>query len=188
MKKATVLGLLALLCFFASANASAALHTISVMDLPNPSGIEAYNIWFEVSNDFELIIPVADGSAIPVAINLGWSTDTETVSPPLFKLAKSNLDALMSNTSNNMLNGDIASFNYNGSIIGVNFFQFGDFYGNEISLNLLSHDQDRTIISAVPIPSALLLLGSGLVGLTGIRCKRNAKKIFDLVNASIGTE
>lgn len=162
-------GVLIAIVFFAS-SASAALHTISIMGLPDPSGIEAVNVWFDVSSDFELIGPVVNGSAIPSPKTLGWATDLEEVSGNVFKFAKSNMDGWALGIENPLLNGVIGSFDYNGSILGVNFFQFGDINGDPLSILLASHDKDQTAF-VTPIPPALLLLGTGLVGLLGFRRK-----------------
>jgi hypothetical protein len=150
------------------------VNTLSISGLPDPSGVEAFNVWYDVDTDFVLISSTVGGTAIPTAINLGWAEDGASVAGDLFKFSGSNMDGWALSIENNMLNGAFASFEYEGTILGVNFFQFGDIGGNEIgTISLDGLTATSTDFSNVPIPSTILLLGGGLVALVGLRRRRS---------------
>jgi hypothetical protein len=74
-------------------------------------------------------------------------------------------------------NGLICTFDYEGLILGLtDIVQFSDPAGvNQLeNLGLLAEFTETGLhIAPVPIPSAVLLLGSGILGMLGIRRKFN---------------
>jgi hypothetical protein len=76
-------------------------------------------------------------------------------------------------SENNLLNGELFSFDIlNGSVTSIDRVLLGDSEGNTdlyrglLAINLNSNGAN---ISLVPLPTSLLLLGAGLIGLIGIR-------------------
>ena len=178
MKKLLLAGVLFISSLLIGTNAIAQLYTISIEGLSDPSEIESISLWFDVSDDFELLSSVELGSAIPESEGYGWSLYYGDLAEndSILMLEIVNEDYLMDGISNSLLDGDIVTFDYSGSILDIDQFQFGDVYGDEISIELLVTGEDGTVFtggSAVPVPPAFLLLGSGLVGMLGIRRKLN---------------
>lgn len=79
-------------------------------------------------------------------------------------------------SENNLLNGVLFSFDYDGTINGLNLFRVGDSSGEETTIDELiatginyKMDLGGPI---VPVPSSLLLLGGGICALLGINRRK----------------
>jgi hypothetical protein len=199
MKK--VIGLLGivLLILFVGSNSFAATYSLYLENLPDPSEIENITFMFDVSDDFEYYADsltlgpaappnqapdtqypwvfaynnpvVNNGQFIVDAYNSDVNDFNETwITIPgvgTFQTSDGNYN------ENNLVNGLLWSFDYEGTISLSNYL-IGDSTGMPISyLSLINVTErpDGLAVSQVPIPSAILLLGGGLVGLLGIRRK-----------------
>lgn len=156
--------------------------TISVDGLEYVDDVEAFNLWADVSDDFSVIGPVF-GNAIPPVPPpppveppvepVGWSIDANRVESNEYYFACSNQDAWSNlGIKNPMLNGVIATFEYEGTFNSTTKFQFGNFDGIEITgISLMFEDGNNIKFTGVPIPGAIFLFASGLLGLFGMRRK-----------------
>jgi hypothetical protein len=168
-----------MLCFFPGFS-TAALFTIDIDGLPEPdSGIQSFSIWLSVDSDFAFTDFVY-GDAVPqgeAGQVIGWDQQADIATDPtrglVFKVGGLDQDGAFLSNSFNLTNGDIVTFDYSGTILGVtDIFQFSDPAGdNQVAALGLQYDfTDSALqISNVPIPPGILLLGSGLLGLIGIR-------------------
>jgi hypothetical protein len=164
---------------FTSSFSHAAIFEISITGLPDPSGIEGFTLWFDVSdnftfNNFQL------GDAVPTSGVLGWDLDND---PPIItddptnggvlKIGAFDQDGLFLGVQHNLENGLIASFEYNGDILDLALIQFSDDAGNNLYpdlVRLVSFDpKSGAEFAYVPIPAAAILLATGLLGLVGLR-------------------
>jgi hypothetical protein len=85
---------------------------------------------------------------------------------------------LFLNNSFNLQNGTLFSFDYNGVINGLtDIVQFDPGDGSNLfpnPIDLKSFDGSGVTFNQVPIPSAILLLGGGLIGLVGLRRRKSS--------------
>jgi hypothetical protein len=185
MKKKTALIIFSLLVITSSAFG----FTIDATGFPVPSGVEGIKIELSVSAGFSLLSSVA-GGAIPATLPLSfpWVTTTPSLVGNLLTLDWYNGDLFdltpipgVSDgvyTQNNMLNGTIATLNISsGTILGINSFLFSDFGGSPVAYsNLISANiqPNGVTFNAVPLPAAVWLLGSGLVGLVVLKRRKKA--------------
>jgi hypothetical protein len=157
---------------------------------PGVGGIEAFTFWLYVGGDFAFD-NVQLGSAIPTDGTLGWDIDSQSISNDptyglVFKLGAFDQDGLFLSDPHYMQDGIIASFDYGGflgdfAVIqfdpgdGSNLYQMDSENPNHFDvIQLLSRSETGSTFSAIPIPSTLLLLGSGLVGLIGLKRRKRA--------------
>ena len=109
----------------------------------------------------------------------GWlTTATHYNTDNIFKYGAADWDKLSTGVKNPMTNnGTICSFEYNGEITGCSNFLFFDYTGIDLNPVILLNqdtwlsDGEMKFGSAVPIPTAIWLLGSGLIGMFGVRRK-----------------
>ena len=118
---------------------------------------------------------------MPTNGTLGWDVDdsfgvvTEPGRGLLFKVGAFDQDYLFLDNRFDLLNGEIFSFDYEGQLLGFNLIQFDPGNGSNLypdTIMVVSSDDSGAIFAAVPIPSTIILLGGGLVGLLVIRRRR----------------
>jgi hypothetical protein len=163
-----------IILFFLSSMGNAATMTISIDGLDATTPVEGFTIWLDVS-DFSYS-NFTTGDAIPPAVSsFGWLEDNLSADTNgLMKIGYSDWDYLMDSLDNPLVNGTMVTFDYSGSIDALNLaqlFKSTDWYNNGITLETFSDTNINFQGSAVPIPGALWLLGSGLIGIVGIRRK-----------------
>ena len=190
MKKAVILLVIIVVTVFAAGNALSAIYTIEAQNLPGPSEIETLTLFFNVGDSFDYIQDSLQlGQDIPPnqPLDTFWPW-TFTYSNPIVKNGVFTVDLYNSDSfdfnpipnladgkynENNLVDGILASFEYSGQISLENFVVTNSI-GGSISYLLTPLENDGgLILSAVPIPSAILLLGGGLLGMLGIRRKLN---------------
>ena len=145
------------------------------------SEIQSFSIWLNVDVDFTFS-NFASGDAIPDAIMMGWDIQKDIASDAdrgrVLKLGGLDRDGAFMDNFNELSNGIICSFDYEGVITGVSdVFQFSDRSGNNRVDDLgLKYVLSSTglHISAVPIPAAIYLFGAGLIGIVSLRRKTRA--------------
>lgn len=199
MKKIS-LKTIAIFFLFFCGYSNAATYSVILENLPEPSEIESIELSFLVGTDFSYIkeslkmgsaVPVNDreGDSLfqwifaennPVVVNSEfvvelYNSDVMDVTP-IFNGEEQSSDG--NYNENNLIDGLLLSFEYEGAISFVEG-DLNDFAGSPISYELaiaIQETADGLLISspqssAVPIPSAILLFGGGLLGLLGTRRK-----------------
>jgi hypothetical protein len=172
-----------------------ATFSISLSNLPDPSEIENFKLELVVSNDFEYTPnSFAFGSAVPPVPTapptvLPWSVNSDpTTTGTIFTIDAFNSDILDFlpgvtgdgiYTENNLVNGIFGTFDYSlGNITGVGSYLIGNKDGFPVSYdNTITFDfqpNSSVNFNAVPIPSTILLLGGGLIGLVGLRRRKSS--------------
>jgi hypothetical protein len=167
---------------------SATVFTADIMGLSNPSGIAGYTVWLSIGDSFtfEEFTP---GDAMPsgkAGQTYGWIdspaakiVEDEPGKGRVFKYGSSDLDHALSRGANrfDLENGTLFSFTYEGDIIDLSKAQFDPGDGPDMFPSLVdvkSFDAvGVTFQYVVPIPSAIFLLGGGLLGLITVRRRRS---------------
>jgi autotransporter-associated beta strand protein len=108
-------------------------------------------------------------TSIPANSILGWDN------------AGTWVNAVDGNTGNNALlaqQGYLGSFSSFQSLYGTDLSTYVGAYGLDISANtvwaVLNHNSDFAVVTAVPEPSACILVGAGLMGLWFLRRRKRA--------------
>lgn len=96
----------------------------------------------------------------------------------MFKIDALDMDDALGLGGQNLQNGTIFDFLYSGSIIDFARIEFGvgstNIFGTDIVLTSFDASAGWANFSTVPIPAAVWMLGTGLLGLVAIR-RRSAK-------------
>ncbi|MBW1925121.1 MAG: PEP-CTERM sorting domain-containing protein [Deltaproteobacteria bacterium] len=173
------------LVLLASSPVLAAPFTIEITGLPNPSGIGGFTFWFDVSDDFDLLSDRNFGSGIPGDGSFGWAFDANQVvgsqGARLFKVGAFDQDGLYLDDPHNLQDGILLQFEYAGEIYEAKKIEFSNYAGDtsgpsDFNLSASLSPSGLLISSSttvIPIPSTVLLLGSGLFGLVALRRKRS---------------
>lgn len=160
---------------------SAFAYSVTISGLANiPEDIHGFTLWFDVSDDFDFS-NFSFGDAIPSGGTLGWSEDpVPNIDASTLKVGGVDQDFLfLSAPGFQMTDGTILSFDIvAGTITPLGLgsrevIQFDPGDGTNLFNDkiLLGVSDINGANFAVPIPSALLLLGGGIIGLLGIRRK-----------------
>ena len=190
MRRFSVIVMSCLMFLFFSANLIAATYSIEAEGLPDLSEIESLKIFFDVGDDFTYITDsLVLGSDIPenqaedTLYPWTFVDDNPTVSSSTFIVEIYNSDVYDFTeiagfadgvyNENNLVNGVLATFDFTGTIT-FNSCKANNSEGLSISYDLIANENANGVTfstSAIPIPSAIMLLGGGLLGLIGIRRK-----------------
>jgi len=160
--------------------------TINIADLNEPvSEIQSFTFWFSVDNNFSFTNSQL-GTAVPqneFDQKNGWDSQFDIQIDDdrdrVFKVGGIDQDGSFFTNYFDLCNGTIATFDYEGTILGLtDVFQISNRSGNNmvkaLKLNYILNNSGLNV-SAVPIPGAIWLLCSGLIGIVGIRRKRMRK-------------
>jgi hypothetical protein len=167
--------------------AFSASFSADILGLPNPSGIAGYTIWLSIGDTFDFS-EFLHGDAMPSGQPgqiFGWMdspaakiVENEPGMGRVFKFGSSDFDNALSSGTNrfDLENGNLFSFSYDGSIIDLALVQFDPGDGSNLFPDLIEtirFGSDGVTFQAVPIPSAILLLGGGLISLIVVRRRRS---------------
>ena len=159
-----------------------ATMSVSIEGITPSIEIGSVTIVWDVADDFILDSAIAtDGNAIPNKILVGWSsTLSYSETDGTLTYGNADWDFLMDTDNKNpMLNGTVCSFDYSGTIRDYSDLLFFDYTGKDTyPVQLLNQEtwlSEGEMRCCVPIPGAVLLLGSGLLGLIGIGSRRMRK-------------
>ena len=174
--------------FLFSPLAFSATFTADILDLSNPSGIAGYTIWLSIGNDFNFS-GFSHGPAMPSGQPgqvFGWMdgpaekiVENEPGKGRVFKFGSSDFDNALSGGAKrfDLENGILFSFSYDGSITDLSLVQFDPGDGTNLfpdSIESRGFTADGvTFGTVVPIPSAIFLLGGGLLSLIAVRRRRS---------------
>ena len=151
---------------------AATTFTMNIQDTTE-NNIAAFTFYFSVSDDFNLIDYSAAGSAVPTS----WTFENFYLDTTDNQLVISAVDwsSLLSSNKNYLTDGEVFSFNYEGELYSyiLTKLQYDDgagghdlFDSKEFQVSLSS--TSGLIQSTVPVPSAFLLLLTGLCSLAGL--------------------
>lgn len=154
----------------------------SILGRDDVSGIEAFTFWFSVDSDFSFD-NVLLGDAVPTNGMLGWDIDSNKVANEpgyglVYKLGAFDQDGLLLDDPNYLRDGIVVTFDFGGGLGDLVVVQFDPGDGSNLFGDVIkSRDVDASgpnFQAVVPIPGAVWLLGSGLVGLVGLKRRKKA--------------
>lgn len=163
-----------LICF---ASANAATFTMEIKDVSNLD-IMSFCLKFDVSDNFETENFLWGESIPSEKVSMGWQANAEGKIDDHDRLVidASDYDALFKHGNNGLIDGTLFSFDYTGTIGVLSFSELMLDDGmdgidllssNEFEIKILS-STSGIIQAAVPVPSAFLLLLTGLCSLAGL--------------------
>lgn len=171
--------------FTLCSSAYAATFTMNIQDT-NENNIAAFTFYFSVSNDFNLI-PIESGddyligNAVPAVGATAWTFENFYLDEEVNQLLISAIDygSLYGIGSNYLTDGELFSFDYEGELYSyiLTKLQYNDgaggydlFESKEFQVSL--SPTSGLIQATVPVPSAFLLLFTGLCSLAGLTRKK----------------
>jgi len=160
------------LSFLVGSTGNASTYTVNIegLDEINGSGIAGFTFWFNVSDDF-----VKNSSSIGDAKPTTgmWTADTPDKD---YKFGAADWGPLFGNPLVPLINGVILTIDYSGTIYDFSLIQFSNLAGENMYpglITLKNSTDDSATFAPVPVPAAAWLLGSGLLGLIGLRRKNS---------------
>ena len=172
--------------FFVSMPAIVCASSTFTVNIEGVTGqeIQAFTLWFDIGEDFTFS-DFTLGDAVPTVGTLGWEVvkgidDGSIFEDPergwVYKVDVYDADGLWTNNPNFLVDGELFTFVFDGTLSGLtdvvqlitinaeNLIASGAF--------TYSISDNGVVISAVPVPPAILLLGSGLAGIFAMRRRR----------------
>jgi hypothetical protein len=157
--------------------------TVFTADIEGLGAVEVlgFTVWLDVSDDFSFS-DFSRGDAIPAGqpgqvLGYGDSPPARIEAGPVFQYGAFDQDNAFIGTSKfPLMNGTLFSFSYDGSINDLALAQFDPGNGSNLFpdfINSAGLTADGVTFQVVPIPSAILLLGGGLIGLIAVRRRRS---------------
>jgi hypothetical protein len=190
LKLLAVLAFVGLLCItpsaFAATTFTASIENLEALPgLGFTSGVFSFNVEMNVSDNFEFD-NFQRGGAIPTGAILGWANSPEPgILDGKFRYGAFSQDKLFLDTDDPLQNGILFSFDYDGTNDDVSAgepvlseFLAENANGDRVNLHaigvlLITEFTEDTLTYAVPIPSAIFLLGGGLISLLAVRRRRS---------------
>ena len=184
-KKGIIAGLVLLVSLFCTMPATACTSFDISIEGVTGQEVTEFTMWFAVGENFTLrdftlgdavpedgweIVQGADEESIVYDGELGWVYKVNV------RYAQQE-DSLRSDYSYCLVDGELFSFKYDGLLEGMtDVFELIDISGDDLIESgrfVYTIDDNGIVISAVPIPPAFLLLGTGLAGIFAMRRRRS---------------
>ncbi len=172
IKKLISLASILSLTLIVSSTSFAATYSITMEDLgADGLDIAGFTFWLDGDIDF-----VTSNQAYGPGVPLTWVKDT----PHNSHFGAADWAPLIGGDLTPLSNGVLVSFDYEGTINPSDPFKLVKFTNTSAvdlfssgEMILRSFDASGATFAPVPIPGAVWLLGSGLIGLAGLRRKKN---------------
>jgi len=138
-------------------------NSASMSSNDQSAGIGVNLVWTSINNVHQLLAYVGDGAYTTLG-TISGNTSIQVLADPVGH------DFSVSIDGNPVQSG----IPFDNTVSGIDTVRFFTDQLNDAHFSGISFDNVQVSTSAVPIPSALWLLGSGLIGIVGIRKKSKA--------------